>query len=116
MKLFNETPDVPQREFYGQGKFPQPYILASGYVTSAGATGVFIIPDTLVVAKTATGIYKITHKIGFANRYIVIPTPIITTDATATVANVLADTVEVRTFNTAGAATDTAFSFVIYSF
>jgi len=113
---FNTTPPVPQRNFYGQGKFPQPFVVACGYITSAGAVSTFVLPETLTVAKTATGVYKITHYLGLANKYIVLPTATGTTGFIITTANIGAESVEVRTFDADGAAADSAFSFVIYSF
>lgn len=114
--MFDDIPQVPQREFYGQGNYPQPFILACGYITSAGAGSTFLLPQFLTVAKTATGVYKITHKIGYNNKYLVLPVATGTTAFIATVANINVDDVEVRTFDAAGAAADSAFSFVIYSF
>lgn len=106
------------KAYYGQVGFPQPYIWATGYVTSAGAkdTTKFFLPNGVTVSETSTGVYKIVHKIGFNNRYTVFAMPVSTTDANVTIANVNADDVEVRTFNQAGSATSTAFLFTIYTF
>ena len=106
------------KEFYGQAGFPQPFIHSTGFVTSAGVkdTSFFFVPNGVTVQNTATGVFKITHNIGYANRYILSVTPVGTANINAVVANQGADTVEVRTFNTAGSATDAAFCFILYSF
>lgn len=106
------------KKFYGQSEFAQPFIWATGYVTSAGAkdTAKFFVPNGVTVSETSTGVYKIVHKIGYSNRYVVHAIPVSTTDANITIANVNADDVEVRTFNQAGSATSTAFTFTIYTF
>lgn len=106
------------KDFYGQLGFPQPFVYATGYVTSAGAkdTTRFFVPNGVTVSETSTGVYKIVHKIGYSNRYLVVATPVATADASLTIANINVDDVEVRAFNQAGTATSTAFCFTIYTF
>lgn len=112
------TENFDTKEFYGQGGFPQPYIWSTGYVTSGGDkdTTRFFLPNGVTVSQTGTGVYKIVHKIGYSNRYLVVPTAVSTTAVIFSVANINADDVEIRTFNIAGIATSAAFSFTIYIF
>jgi hypothetical protein len=96
--------------------FPQPNIYAFGYVTSAGAQDLtrFFLPTEMSVTKTGTGVYKISHKIGYSNRYTILATPVDSAAKITGIYNINADDVEVRTFDQAGTATDTAFTFVIF--
>lgn len=106
------------KQFYGQVGFPQPYIYSVGYVTSAGVkdTARFFLPNYVTVSETSTGVYKIVHKIGYSNRYTVSVVPVSLSDINVVIANINADDVEVRTFNQAGTATSSGFTFTIYTF
>ena len=113
-----ETTRDFSRQFYGQAEFPQPYIWAVGYVTSVGAKDStrFFFPNGVTVSETSTGVYKIVHKIGYSDRYLIIPTPIAGVRVSLTVANINDDDVEVRAFDDSGAAASCAFCFTIYTF
>lgn len=102
-----------QKQTYGTAEFPQPYIAGYGYVTSAGAMGSFFLSSYWTVAKTGTGAYTITHNIGDLT-YFVSLTPVIATATIMSVDTVGINTVTIKSFDAAGAAKDTAFSFIIY--
>lgn len=96
-------------------EFPQPVMAGIGSVTSAGAkdTSRFFFSQLWEPSKTATGAYTITHNIG-DNKYNVILTVIATASFTAQISSLNNNDFQVRTFNAAGAATDCAFTFVVY--
>lgn len=102
-----------QKQTYGTAEFPQPYIAGYGYVTSGGAMGSFFLSSFWSVSKTGTGAYTITHNIGDLT-YFVSLTPTIATATIMTVDTVGTNTVTIKSFDAAGAAQDTAFSFIIY--
>lgn len=109
----NNISDVFTKKLYGTAEFPQPFIAGYGYVTSAGAIGQFFFSSLWTVAKTATGVYEITHPIGDTT-YMVSPTAIEDPARIIQVGAINAKTFTVKTYDAAGVAQDTAFSFVVY--
>lgn len=84
--------------------------LYHGRVDSAGTT---VSGDSgFTVSKTGTGIYLIIHNLG-ATTYTMVLVRNGVTDGASTVSSYLANSVEVRTFNTAGSLADAGFSFML---
>ena len=115
--------NLTDKQFRGIGNFPQPYIIACGYVTSGGIidTTKFLIPESIIITHTInSGIYTIKHNIGsqVSNKQLYIPLPQVINSLAIilTLNNITNDSFEVRTFNTAGVAIDSAFTFTISTF
>lgn len=96
-------------------EFPQPSMAGIGVVTAAGAPDLtrYFFSQQWTVAKTATGVYRVTHNIG-DGKYNVQLAPVATTAFTSVIGAFTATYFEVRTFNAAGTATDCSFTFTVY--
>jgi len=87
-------------------------VIARGVVTAAGAwAGPSAMPGW-TVARSAAGVYVVTHNIGSATAYAVSVSALATVPAMV-VHTREANTFTVRTFNAAGAAGDSDFSFLL---
>lgn len=96
-------------------EFPQPSIAGIGVVTAAGAkdTSRYFFSQNWTVSKTGAGSYTITHNIG-DSKYNVQVAPVNTAAFTANISAYNLNNFQVKTFNAAGAATDSSFTFVVF--
>lgn len=113
IKAVKKSDNANTISYSGQVDFPQPSVVGFGRVTSAGARSTPFLSDKWVISKGGTGLYTITHNLGFTN-YVVSVTA---SDVNARIISIGGETAtkfDIRTFNTSGTATDTAFHFIVY--
>ena len=62
----NNVKNIQEPRLHGQANFPQPIIVGFGSVTSSGAKNDAEVfhPQSWIVTKPSTGLYRITHNIG----------------------------------------------------
>ncbi len=95
-------------------EFPQPSYVGLGFVTSAGAadSAKFFLSQLWTVSKTGTGVYSVVHNMSTI-KYIVLPVAFATTAVIIQVSAYNANDFEIKTFDAAGAAVDSAFTFAV---
>jgi len=109
-------PSNPNDYVYSRSiEFPQPSIIGIGAVTSGGAkdTSRFFFSQNWTTQRIGAGVYTITHNIG-DSKYAVQVSPVAATAFTANISSFSNDSFNISTFNAVGAATNCAFTFIVY--
>lgn len=110
------APSNPNDYVYSRTiEFPQPSIAGIGVVTAAGAvdTTRFFYSQNWIVSRTSAGDYTVRHNIG-DNKYHVQVSPVATSAFTANLSAYNNNDFRIKTWNSAGAASDCSFTFVVY--
>lgn len=109
------TKNINTPKFYAIAGFAQPAICGYGYVTDAGAkdSNYFFFSQNWGVSKTGTGVYRVTHNIETTD-YLVVLTAVDSASRIINLSGITNTTFDVKTYDAAGTATDTDFSFVVY--